>query len=53
MIDAFDRLQALPDEFFSIEASEIRHLFPNPALVHLEGEDPRHLFVSEALRNWR
>lgn len=46
MIEAFDRLAALPDGFFDIGSANIRDLFPNPTLVHLEGRDPRHLFVS-------
>lgn len=46
MIEAFDRLQSLPDGFFEITSVNIRSLFPNPTLIHLEGRDPRHLFVS-------
>jgi succinylglutamate desuccinylase len=46
MIETFDRLQALPDGFFDITSTNIRSLFPNPTLIHLEGRDPRHLFVS-------
>ena len=46
MIEAFDRLHALPDGFFDIDTRNIRRLFPNPTLIHLEGQDPRHLFVS-------
>ena len=46
MIEAFDRLAALPDGFFDIGTANIRDLFPNPTLVHLEGRDPRHLFIS-------
>jgi len=46
MIEAFDRLNALPDGFFDIDSSDIRRLFPNPTLIHLQGRDPRHLFVS-------
>ena len=46
MIEYFNRLQALPEGFFEIETSNIRSLFPNPTLIHLEGEDPSHLFIS-------
>ena len=46
MIEAFDRLNALPGGFFDIDSANIRRLFPNPTLIHLEGRDPRHLFVS-------
>jgi len=46
MIEAFDRLHALPGGFFDIDSENIRRLFPNPTLIHLEGRDPRQLFVS-------
>ncbi|MGD2172510.1 MAG: peptidase M14, partial [Gammaproteobacteria bacterium] len=46
MIEAFDRLHALPEGFFDISSANIRDLFPNPTLIHLEGRDPRHLFIS-------
>jgi len=46
MIEAFDRLDALPGGFFDIDCAQIRRLFPNPTLLRLEGRDPRHLFVS-------
>ena len=46
MIESFDRLSALPDGFFEVETSNIRSLFPKPTLIHLQGEDPRVLFIS-------
>ncbi len=46
MIEAFDRLNALPGGFFDIDSANIRRLLPNPTLIHLAGRDPRHLFVS-------
>jgi len=46
MIEAFDRLHALPEGFFDIDTANIRSLFPKPALIHLQGEDPNLLFIS-------
>ena len=46
MIEQFDRIQALPEGFFELETSNIRNLFPNPTLIHLEGKDPNVLFIS-------
>ena len=46
MIENFDRLHGLPDGFFDITTANIRSLFPNPALVQLDGEDKNFLFVS-------
>ena len=46
MIENFDRLHALPDGFFDLTTANIRSLFPNPTLVHLEGKSPQHLFLS-------
>ena len=46
MIENFDRLHGLPDEFFDISSANIRSLFPNPTLIHLDGKDPNFLFIS-------
>ena len=46
MIENFDRLHGLPDGFFDISTANIRNLFPNPTLIHLEGKDPNFLFIS-------
>jgi hypothetical protein len=46
MIENFDRLHGLPDGFFDISCANIRSLFPNPTLVHLDGKDPNFLFIS-------
>jgi succinylglutamate desuccinylase len=46
MTEVFDRLHALPDGFFDITISNIREVFPRPALIHLEGKDDRVIFVS-------
>jgi succinylglutamate desuccinylase len=46
MIENFDRLHGLPDGFFDISSANIRSLFPNPTLVHLDGKDPSFLFIS-------
>ena len=46
MIEQFDRLHGLPDGFFDISSTDIRRLFPNPALIHLEGKGPDVLFIS-------
>ena len=46
MIENFDRMHGLPDGFFDISTANIRSLFPNPTLIHLEGKDPDFLFVS-------
>ncbi len=46
MIENFDRMHGLPDGFFDISTANIRSLFPNPTLIHLEGKDPNFLFVS-------
>ena len=46
MSENFDRLHSLPEGFFEIETADLRRLFPNPTLLHLDGEDERHLFVS-------
>jgi len=46
MIEKFDRLHGLPDGFFEITTANIRSLFPNPALVQLDGDDRNFLFVS-------
>ena len=46
MIEQFDRVNALPEGFFEVETANIRSLFPNPTLVHLDGEGSDHLFVS-------
>jgi len=40
MIENFDRLHGLPDGFFDINSANIRSLFPNPTLIHLDGKDP-------------
>ena len=46
MIENFDRLHGLPDGFFDISSANIRSLFPNPTLIHLDGKDPNFLFIS-------
>ena len=46
MMGQFDRLHGLPEGFFDISSTEIRSLFPNPALIHLDGEGPDYLFIS-------
>jgi hypothetical protein len=46
MIENFDRMHGLPDGFFDISTANIRSLFPNPTLIHLEGKDPNFLFIS-------
>jgi len=46
MIENFDRLHGLPDGFFDISSADIRSLFPNPTLIHLDGKDPNFLFIS-------
>jgi succinylglutamate desuccinylase len=46
MIENFDRLHGLPDGFFDVSCANIRSLFPNPTLIHLDGKDPSFLFIS-------
>jgi hypothetical protein len=46
MIENFDRLHGLPDGFYDISTANIRTLFPNPTLIHLDGKDPDFLFIS-------
>jgi hypothetical protein len=46
MIENFDRLHGLSDGFFDISSANIRSLFPNPTLIHLDGKDPNFLFIS-------
>lgn len=46
MIETFERLHEMPDGFFDIDSANICRLFPHPTLIHLEGRDSRHLFVS-------
>ena len=46
MIENFDRLHGLPDGFFDLDTANIRSLFPNPTLIHLDGKDTDFLFIS-------
>jgi hypothetical protein len=46
MIENFDRLHGLPDGFFDLDTANIRSLFPNPTLIHLDGKNPDFLFIS-------
>ena len=46
MIEEFDRLHGLPDGFFDISTTNIRSLFPNPTLIHLDGKGSDCLFIS-------
>ena len=46
MSDVFDRLDALPDGFINIAIADIRNIFPRPSLIHLQGDDPRALFIA-------
>jgi hypothetical protein len=46
MIENFDRLHGLPDGFYDISTANIRTLFPNPTLIHLDGKSPDFLFIS-------
>lgn len=46
MTDVFDCLPALPDGFFNIDISNIREVFPRPALIQIPGDNPQALFVT-------
>ena len=46
MIDQFDRVHGLPDGFLEVTSANIRSLFPNPTLIHLDGRDKNTLFIS-------
>ncbi len=46
MTDRPQIIDSLPPGFFSIEARDLRRLFPEPTLVHLQGDREPALFVS-------
>jgi succinylglutamate desuccinylase len=46
MSDRFSIINGLPDDFFQVDISNIREVFPVPTLVQLEGDKPEVLFVS-------
>lgn len=46
MSEFFDQLNALPEGFFNIDATNIRSLFPRPTLIHLQGENRKPLYIS-------
>lgn len=46
MIEKFDRLHELPQEFFEITTANIRSLFPHPTLIQLDGSGDDFLFIS-------
>ena len=47
--NAIIRLEQVPDALIEISATDLHGLFPQPALIHLGGDQPEPLFVSVLL----